>query len=401
MKRILRILSTTLALLFLAIVPVAQASATRYVNGVSGNDSNNCMSSETACKTIGHAISLASSGDSIIVAAGTYPESLGISTSLNVTGSSASTTIIDGQATDTVVSISSMKAQVILSNVTIRNGGLGTYGGGIYNSGTLTIVSSVVSGNLAGGLRGQRGHGGGIYNSGRLTINNTTISGNRAGCGNYCSGQGGGIFNDSSGSLIIENSSITGNSAGATLSVAYGGGIYNSGRVAINNSTVGGNTASFGQGGGIYNNTSASMGINNTTISGNTATQYGKGDNLFNVGAVVIQNSIVANGVDGNCYAGVPITSNGYNLSSDGTCNFNSRGDLNNHDPLLGPLQNNGGPTETMALLPGSPAIDAGNPAGCTDGSGHLLTTDQRGMPRPDTEDAVGCDVGAYERQSD
>jgi len=143
------------------------------------------------------------------------------------------------------------------------------------------------------------------------------------------------------------------------------------------------------------------MGINNTTISGNTATQYGKGDNLSNVGAVVIQNSIVANGVDGNCYAGVPITSNGYNLSSDGTCNFNSRGDLNNHDPLLGPLQNNGGPTETIALLPGSPAIDAGNPAGCTDGSGHLLTTDQRGMPRPDREDAVGCDMGAYERQSD
>jgi hypothetical protein len=54
-----------------------------------------------------------------------------------------------------------------------------------------------------------------------------------------------------------------------------------------------------------------------------------------------------------------------------------------------------------MALLPGSPAIDAGNPAGCTDGSGHLLTTDQRGMPRPDREDAVGCDVGAYERQTD
>ena len=95
------------------------------------------------------------------------------------------------------------------------------------------------------------------------------------------------------------------------------------------------------------------------------------------------------------------MTSHGYNLSSDGTCNFNARGDLNNHDPLLGPLQNNGGPTQTMALLPGSPAIDAGNPSGCTDGQGHLLKTDQRGMPRPDREDIVGCDMGAYERQSD
>ena len=69
-------------------------------------------------------------------------------------------------------------------------------------------------------------------------------------------------------------------------------------------------------------------------------------------------------------------------------------------DPKLGPLQNNGGPTQTMALLAGSPAIDTGNPAGCTDGKGHLLITDQRGLPRPDTEDSHGCDMGAYERQS-
>jgi hypothetical protein len=67
---------------------------------------------------------------------------------------------------------------------------------------------------------------------------------------------------------------------------------------------------------------------------------------------------------------------------------------------MLGPLQNNGGPTPTMALLPGSPAIDAGNPSGCTDGLGHLLKTDQRGMPRPDKEDIGGCDMGAYERQN-
>ena len=95
------------------------------------------------------------------------------------------------------------------------------------------------------------------------------------------------------------------------------------------------------------------------------------------------------------------MTSHGYNLSSDGSCRFNHTGDLNNHDPLLGPLQNNGGPTETMALLPGSPAIDGGNRSGCTDSQGHLLKTDQRGMPRPDKEDSSGCDMGAYERQSD
>jgi hypothetical protein len=95
------------------------------------------------------------------------------------------------------------------------------------------------------------------------------------------------------------------------------------------------------------------------------------------------------------------MTSNGYNLSSDGTCNFNSTGDLNNTDPNLGPLRSNGGSTQTMALLAGSPAIDSGNPGGCTDGDGHLLRTDQRGQPRPDKEDSGGCDRGAYESQND
>lgn len=95
------------------------------------------------------------------------------------------------------------------------------------------------------------------------------------------------------------------------------------------------------------------------------------------------------------------ITSHGHNLSSDGTCNFNNTGDLNNTDPLLGTLGNYGGPTQTIPLLSGSPAIDSGNPNGCTDGLGHLLKTDQRGKPRYDAEDTRGCDMGAFERQSD
>ena len=96
------------------------------------------------------------------------------------------------------------------------------------------------------------------------------------------------------------------------------------------------------------------------------------------------------------------MTSKGYNLSSDNTCKFGTSGDRNNTDPMLGPLQYNGGPnhTQTMALQPGSPAIDAGNPSGCTDSKGNLLKTDQRGMPRPDKEDTGGCDMGAYETQS-
>jgi len=88
------------------------------------------------------------------------------------------------------------------------------------------------------------------------------------------------------------------------------------------------------------------------------------------------------------------MTSKGYNVSSDSTCNFNGPGDLNT-------LGYYGGPTQTMPLLSGSPAIDGGNPSGCTDDQGNLLKTDQRGMPRPDTEDKGDCDMGAYESQSD
>jgi hypothetical protein len=89
-----------------------------------------------------------------------------------------------------------------------------------------------------------------------------------------------------------------------------------------------------------------------------------------------------ANNAGGNCHG--TITSGGYNLSSDDSCEFTGPGDLNTTDPNLGPLQLNGGPTRTMALLPGSLAIDSGNPSGCTDGHAHLLKTDQRGQPRPD-----------------
>jgi hypothetical protein len=90
-----------------------------------------------------------------------------------------------------------------------------------------------------------------------------------------------------------------------------------------------------------------------------------------------------------------------FSLSSDISCNLNGPGDLNGVDPKLGTLGNYLGPTKTIPLLSGSPAIDAGNPSGCTDYQGHLLKTDQRGYPRPNTEDRSGCDMGAYERQGD
>jgi len=342
---------------FLLVGSVAWASTTWYVNGVSGSDTNSCTSASTACKTIGRAVSLASSGDSIKVAPATYTENLSIGINLRLMGSGADTTIIDGGGAGTVVTIPNSTAHVYLSKFTIRNGS----SGGIVNQGVLTINSSSISGNtfysrctscffaFAAGISG-----------GTLTINNSTVNGNVATeryCKSYC--------------------------------FTYSGGI-SGGRVTINNSTISGNS---GKGGAVL---TAKARISSSTIAGNyergiTGTPFG--------GSATLQNSIVANNSGGNCF--ITIISNGYNLSSDSTCNFSNTGDLNSTDPQLGPLQNNGGPTPTMALSSGSPAIDAGNPNGCTDSSGHLLKTDQRGMPRPDPEDTGGCDMGAYESQSD
>jgi hypothetical protein len=344
--------------LFLALAPAALAGSTWYVDGVNGNDNDSCKSRQTACKTIGHAIPLASSGDSITVAAATYTENLTIGFSLKVIGSDAKTTILDGGSNGSVVMISNSSSRVSLSKLTIRNG-LAHDGGGIYNNGTLTISSSTISGNQIHGSTELFAQGAGILNVGTLIINQSTVSRNSA-----IIGDGGGISNLSIGTVTINNSTISGNKASSV-----GGAINNTRTLSINNSTIRGNYGFYG--GGIRNS-----------------------------GFATLQNSIVADSPSGgNCYGAV--TSKGYNLSSDGSCNFNNTGDLNNTDPKLGKLGNYGGPTQTIPLLSGSPAVDAGNPGGCTDGNGHLLKTDQRGKPRPDKEDTGGCDMGAYERQTD
>jgi hypothetical protein len=385
------------ALTVLAGVPAALASNTWYVDGVNGSNHNDCKSSQTACKTIGHAMALTSKGDSVIVAAATYHENLTMPHSLNIVGSGATTTIIDGRGIGSV--IFSSHQGVTVSQVTMRNGG-GDFGGGIGDGGnvyncfaSMTITDSIITGGRVRHGPGFDGYGGGIYNcpGSTMTIINTTIGDNSA-------EEGGAICNG--GALTINNSTFSGNVARHRK----GGGIRNYGTLTINNSTFSGNRAS-GIGGGIHNGglfgPSGTMVISNSTFSGNIAGD-GYGGGIFNAKKgtrVVLRNTIVASNTLGNCHGN--LTSRGYNLSSDNTCNFDSTGDLNNTDPDLGPLQSNGGPTHTMALLPGSPAIDSGNPSGCTDGHGNLLTTDQRGMPRPDKEDSGGCDRGAYESQKD
>jgi predicted outer membrane repeat protein len=192
---------------------------------------------------------------------------------------------------------------------------------------------------------GSFDNAGGILNNGTLIVSNSTFSGNNA------FGNGGAIYND--GTLTVSNSTFSGNNTGA--SDASGGAIFNSGTLTVSNSTFSGNSARTG--GGISN--------------------YGTG---------TLKNTIIANSPSGgNCYGA--IADGGGNLSyPDTTCPGT------NSDPMLGPLQNNLGPTYTMALGPGSAAIDAANDAICA--APPVNNRDQRGIARPQ---GPHCDIGAYE----
>jgi hypothetical protein len=232
-------------------------------------------------------------------------------------------------------------------------------GPGILNSGTLTINNSIISGNSAG--KGYT-NGGGIYSSGMLEITNSTVSLNSV------STSGGGIYNG--GIAIITSSTISGNFAGGGYpwpqGPGYGGGIVNAGTLMITDSTISGNavlTTDLGPGLGGGINNGGPLQIANSTISGNSA-EIGGGINN-GTAPLEIGNTILNAGASGqNIFNnGGTITSHGYNLSSDnGGGYLTGPGDLINTDPLLGPLQNNGGPTFTHRPFPGSSAIDTGDP---------------------------------------
>ena len=266
MKNVLVFLS--LLLLALVLAPITFASTTLYVNGVAGNDSNDCLLEQAACKTIEHAIALASSGDSIIVASATYYENLSIGISLNVIGSGARTTIINGRCVNTVVTISDASAIVTLSNVTVSNG-CARYAGGISNRGVLKIIASTISGNHAHGARG-------IANYGQLTLINSTLYGNtaRVTCSERCQARGGGIVNVILATLTITNSTLSGNVA-STICNLY-----------------------CGSGGGAIDNGGALI-INSSTLSGNAARSGGAIANDSGYSKVTLQNSILANNSGG------------------------------------------------------------------------------------------------------
>ncbi len=379
-----------------ASVPDSAHGATFYVNGVLGSDKNDCRAPQRACRTIQHAVQISASGDTIEVAAALYPENVSIHHSVHINGAGQGKTIVDGERHGSEFLIAfNPRVSVTITGMTMRDGSGSGDGGAIYHcGGTLRLEEVVVEGNRVRG-GGLNGYGGMMYNcpGSRATIVESTIRKNSAQVGGaICNG----------GLLTILRSTFSDNTA---LEPRGGGAIFNYGTLHVANSTFSGNTAAGGFGGAMHNGELGGLTggaqIDNSTISGNTAA-FGKtpGGAINNMPGlpIYVQNTIIADNDPQNC-GGAPLETEGFNLSSDESCDLDGAGDLNGVDPDLRPLRNNGGPTWTMALGPNSPAIDAGSGSGCRDWVGRLLTTDQRGMPRPDAHEGRGCDIGAYERQ--
>ena len=273
-------------------------------------------------------------------------------------------------------------------------------GGLLVENATIDIEDSIIDGNSTGAA-----YGGININSSIANINNSTIANNDGG------GNTGGISSASS-ITTISNSTIVGNTAASNGGISAGSlGDGSEAVVTINNSTITGNSATVNQGGGVKNYVGSTMNINNSTITGNFAARGVAGvyqqesfvteDDTTISGTLNLNSSIVAGNQNDLDLGGDSFNSGGNNLIGNGdgfTEYFNeSSADLvgtadNPIDPRLGELQDNGGLTQTIALLEGSPAIDAGNNA-------NNFATDQRGEGFDRTV-GDGTDIGAYEVQT-
>jgi len=331
----------------------AAGAATIVVNTTTDQALGDCSSS---C-SVRDAVATAASGDTVQIPAGHYVLTLGeiaIDQNLTLAGAGARSTILDGNAASRVLSVgpTNTGAEVTFSDLTVRNGQTNSIGGG------------------------------GIRNEARLTVQRCLIT------ANLTQQVGGGIYSGDNSILVVVESLVAGNQA--QFPGGQGGGIFSSGALVVLNSTVGGNTAALNGGGVLINSVNFGLpfqGVFFSTIAGNSAPS---GGGIITFGTVFAVDAILAGNTGGDCaFASAPLASD-HSLDSDGSCGLTNPGELSGVDPLLGPLANNGGPTDTYALLTGSPAIDAAG-----GGASFCPPNDQRGVSRPQ---GPACDIGAFER---
>ncbi len=382
---------TVVALALIAPAPVQAATFT--VNTTADTSVAGGCTAEPAC-SLRDAIAAASSSadpeDLVVVPAGNYVLSAGElvvfgAGTVTIRGAGTRSTVVDAQQTSRVFNLEADKN--VLEGLTVTGGFSDMLAGGEVagdGGGILAYESeeAVLRGlNVTGNVASQNGAGISAppegANKTAVSIVDSTIANNKV-TGGALEALGGGVY--VLGKLRMTNSTVTGNSVESAGAVVQGGGVLlaidpaslEGSEGTIVNSTIAGNSVGAGGLGGglaVYNPTpevggSATLLARNTIVAGNTGPAG-----------------------PSNCAVVAMLTSD-HNLSNDASCMFTDPGSRQNADAKLGPLANNGGETDTLALLEGSPAIDAGTNAGCP-------ATDQRGVSRPQ---GTACDIGAFER---
>lgn len=368
----------------------------------------NCSGSSSDAGSLPYEVANAASGDTINFSVSCPASSpivlsstVDIATSMTIDGPGANVLAVSGDGNVGVFQVDSGVTATI-SGLTIEDGH--TYiGGGVDSSGTLTLTDCILLNNIASS--------GAIWSSGTLTVTGSIFSGNSA----YSPDAGGGGIFNWYGMATISDSTLSDNNTDSN-----GGAIYNSGSLLITASTLSGNSATDA-GGGIYNDNGRSTAISDSTLSGNSANHYGGGGILNNLeGTVTVTNSTIwDNSASNGAYAGgirnvegtvslaattvadnTPggdcsgVTDAGYNIDDDGSCGLSlpSISHSTNLSSTLGPLANNGGPTETFLPELGSPTIGVIPPGTTANGSQLCPRSDQRGV-----SSFGNCTIGAVE----
>jgi hypothetical protein len=341
-------------------------SATFTVTRTDDNPLPGACDSDCSLREAVLAVDAGSGGDTIVLPGGHYrlaipgtgedaaaKGDLDLTKNATIAGAGARSTTIDGLGVDRVLDVATGVTAVV-TDVTVTGGQVAGDGAGIRNAGTLTLVRDAIVGNRALGV------GGGVSSTGpALAVSQSTVSGNQASIG-------GGL---SSGQLLtVTSSTINGNVAGGPGSI-------------------------MGTAGGISGGLGSTVSLKSSTVTANQSFAGPGSGGGIDASSPTVQNTIVAQNVAhaadqstasvDNCSAAT--TSQGNNLSDSSDCGFTQSGDHQGVPVSLGSLTDNGGPTDTRAVSPGSAALDAG--AGCP-------ATDQRGASRPR---GAACDIGAYE----